>query len=79
MVGEVQTWVQAEQWWVALPPGTLQRWQTPASSFVVSASSKHQASRVEHLSISSAQPTFELIPTAGSSGPVSRPGSQGGK
>ena len=78
MVVEVQTWVQARQWWVALPPGTLQKWQTSASNFVVSASPKHQASRVEHLLSAAIQPTCELVPTTGSSGSGSRPGSQGG-
>ena len=41
MVGEVQTWARNKQWWVVLPPGTLQVWQTSASNFVARASSKH--------------------------------------
>ena len=59
-------------------PSYAPKWQTSASNFVASASSKHQASRVEHLLSAAIQPTFELVPTTGSSGSGSRPGSQGG-
>ena len=64
----VKTWAQARQGWVALPPGTLSEWQSAASAFLVSHSSKQQALRVEHLVSAAVQPTFELIPGVISSG-----------
>ena len=38
--GNIRSWAQARQWWVAQPPGTLKRWQEAATRVAADMSTK---------------------------------------
>ena len=86
--GNIRSWAQARQWWVAQPPGTLKRWQEAATRVAADMSTKVQAARAEHLVSASLQPTFDLVKSdqtlvvsqsSSSSGALGKQGESGGK